>query len=232
MKKFWQKIKALFTKSDVEKTSLQKTAKVSILLGCVLLVGVIVYFAVIAPLIEAEEHPIPDLYEGEVYQNNSIYILRQYERSEIKSVEIKNENEHYKLNSYEENGSSIHLKKKKETVVVAGNVSDAPVMGLEDTRVAGNTVRKEPDIVQQKSDEPEGQIVKSPLVGTFYAAPSEDAEPFVSVGDSVKKGQTLAIVEAMKLMNEIESDFDGKVAEIYVENGQAVEYGQPLFRIV
>ena len=59
-------------------------------------------------------------------------------------------------------------------------------------------------------------IVKSPLVGTFYAAPSEDAEPFVSVGDQVKKGQTLAIVEAMKLMNEIESDFDGKVAEIYV----------------
>ena len=117
-------------------------------------------------------------------------------------------------------------------MVVAGNVSDAPVMGLEDTRVAGNTVRKEPDIVQQKSVEPEGQIVKSPLVGTFYAAPSEDAEPFVSVGDQVKKGQTLAIVEAMKLMNEIESDFDGKVAEIYVENGQAVEYGQPLFRIV
>ena len=56
--------------------------------------------------------------------------------------------------------------------------------------------------------------------------------PFVSVGDAVKKGQTLAIVEAMKLMNEIESDFDGKVAEILVENGQPVEYGQPLFRIV
>ena len=133
--------------------------------------------------------------------------------------------------SYEENGSSIHLKKKKETVVVAGNVSDAPVMGLEDTRVAGNTVRKEPDIVQQKSDEPEGQIVKSPLVGTFYAAPSEDAEPFVSVGDQVKKGQTLAIVEAMKLMNEIESEYEGTVTEILVENGQMVEYGQPLFRI-
>ena len=133
--------------------------------------------------------------------------------------------------SYEENGSSIHLKKKKETVVVAGNVSDAPVMGLEDTRVAGNTVRKEPDIVQQKSDEPEGQIVKSPLVGTFYAAPSEDAEPFVSVGDQVKKGQTLAIVEAMKLMNEIESEYDGVVKEILIENGQMAEYGQPLFVI-
>ena len=78
---------------------------------------------------------------------------------------------------------------------------------------------------------PAGNIVKSPLVGTFYAAPAEDAEPFVKVGDSVKEGQVLAIVEAMKLMNEIESDFTGTVAEILVENGQAVEYGQPLFVI-
>lgn len=134
--------------------------------------------------------------------------------------------------AYEENGSSIHLKKKKETVVVAGNATAVPVMGLENTQTTGNMILKDPDIVQQKTDEPEGQIVKSPLVGTFYAAPSEDADPFTSVGDQVKKGQTLAIVEAMKLMNEIESDFDGKVAEVYVENGQAVEYGQPLFRIV
>lgn len=78
---------------------------------------------------------------------------------------------------------------------------------------------------------PQGNVIKSPLVGTFYAAPSEDAPAFVKVGDSVKKGQIVAIVEAMKLMNEIESDFDGKVAEIYVENGDAVEYGQPLMRI-
>ena len=76
-----------------------------------------------------------------------------------------------------------------------------------------------------------GNVVKSPLVGTFYAAPSEDAEPFVKVGDSVKEGQVLAIVEAMKLMNEIESDFTGTVKEILVENGEAVEYGQPLFVI-
>lgn len=77
-----------------------------------------------------------------------------------------------------------------------------------------------------------GNIVTSPLVGVFYAAPSEDAAPFVSVGDTVKKGQQLAIVEAMKLMNEIECEFDGTIAEVLVENGQAVEYGQPLFRIV
>ena len=82
---------------------------------------------------------------------------------------------------------------------------------------------------QEKKVVPEGKIIKSPLVGTFYAAPAEDAPAFVNVGDTVKKGQVVAIVEAMKLMNDIESDFDGKIVEIYVENGDAVEYGQPLF---
>ena len=132
---------------------------------------------------------------------------------------------------YEENGTRIRLKKKKETVVVTGNSSNVPVMGLENIRTVENVAAVNTANTQADNSEPEGMIVKSPLVGTFYAAPAEDADPFVSVGDQVKKGQTLAIVEAMKLMNEIESDFDGKVAEIYVENGQAVEYGQPLFRI-
>ena len=132
---------------------------------------------------------------------------------------------------YEENGTRIRLKKKKETVVVSGASSNVPVMGLENIRTVENAAAVNTANTQADNSEPEGMIVKSPLVGTFYAAPAEDADPFVSVGDPVKKGQTLAIVEAMKLMNEIESDFDGKVAEIYVENGQAVEYGQPLFRI-
>lgn len=76
-----------------------------------------------------------------------------------------------------------------------------------------------------------GEVVTSPLVGRFYTAPSEEAEVFVKVGDTVKKGQVLAIVEAMKLMNEIECDYDGVVAEVLADNGQGVEYGQPLFRI-
>ena len=135
--------------------------------------------------------------------------------------------------AYEENGTSIHLKKKKETVVVAGDPSNVPIMGLQTMQPSSQMTIAETKIAQDAAaSEPEGMIVKSPLVGTFYAAPAEDADPFVSVGDQVKNGQTLAIVEAMKLMNEIESDFDGKVAEVYVENGQAVEYGQPLFRIV
>lgn len=75
------------------------------------------------------------------------------------------------------------------------------------------------------------QVVASPLVGTFYSAPSPDADDFVKVGDTVKKGQVLGIIEAMKLMNEIESDFDGVVEAILVKNEEVVEYGQPLFRI-
>lgn len=78
---------------------------------------------------------------------------------------------------------------------------------------------------------PAGNIVKSPLVGTFYTAPSEEAAPFVNVGDHVKVGQTLAIVEAMKLMNDIESEFEGTVTQVFVKNGDCVEYGQPLFAI-
>ncbi|MGN0158851.1 MAG: acetyl-CoA carboxylase biotin carboxyl carrier protein [Brotaphodocola sp.] len=75
------------------------------------------------------------------------------------------------------------------------------------------------------------KVVSSPLVGTFYSSPSPDAEPFVKVGDQVKKGQVLGIIEAMKLMNEIESECDGIVDAILIDNEEVVEYGQPLFRI-
>ena len=77
----------------------------------------------------------------------------------------------------------------------------------------------------------QGHVVTSPMVGSFYRAPSTGADAFVQVGDTVKEGQTLCIIEAMKLLNEIESDKSGIVKEILVENGQAVEYGQPLFVI-
>ncbi|NTV10206.1 MAG: acetyl-CoA carboxylase biotin carboxyl carrier protein [Zoogloea sp.] len=78
---------------------------------------------------------------------------------------------------------------------------------------------------------PAGHIVKSPMVGTFYRSSAPGAEPFAQVGTSVTEGQTLCIIEAMKLMNEIESDASGTVKAILVENGQPVEYGQPLFVI-
>ncbi len=74
-------------------------------------------------------------------------------------------------------------------------------------------------------------MIKSPIVGTFYASPGPEADPFVRPGDRIKSGQVLCIIEAMKLMNEIESDVDGEVMRIFVENGQPVEYGEPLFGI-
>ena len=83
-----------------------------------------------------------------------------------------------------------------------------------------------------KSEEKEGKIIVSPMIGTFYAKPSPDSNPFVEVGKNIKKGDTVCIVEAMKLMNEIESEFDGKVVEVFVKDGQMVDFGKPLFRIV
>lgn len=118
---------------------------------------------------------------------------------------------------------------EEKIVVPASNLvlQEAAGAGANTVETAAPTQQEPEQIAEEKG----GNVVKSPLVGTFYAAPSEDAQPFVKVGDTVKKGQTLAIVEAMKLMNEIESEFDGVVTEILVENEDNVEYGQPLFRI-
>jgi len=77
--------------------------------------------------------------------------------------------------------------------------------------------------------EPEGHVIRSPMVGTFYRASAPGAKPFVEVGQEVKSGQTLCIIEAMKLLNEIETDRDGVVKAVLAENGQPVEYGEPLF---
>lgn len=118
---------------------------------------------------------------------------------------------------YEEGGMKLHLTKKQGKIQMAAIPAELEAVS-----------KAEPKAPAENTD---ANVVTSPLVGTFYAAPSEDAEAFVAVGDQVKKGQTLAIIEAMKLMNEIESEYDGVVEEICVSNGQAVEYGQELFRI-
>ena len=133
---------------------------------------------------------------------------------------------------YTEGNSRIAMscpQPEEKIVVPASNLvlQEAAGAGANTVETAAPAQQEPEQIAEEKG----GNVVKSPLVGTFYAAPSEDAQPFVKVGDTVKKGQTLAIVEAMKLMNEIESEFDGVVTEILVENEDNVEYGQPLFRI-
>ena len=98
-------------------------------------------------------------------------------------------------------------------------------------------VQKEAEIIEEvKSvstnvDEENLKVIKSPMVGTFYASASPKDEPYVKVGDKIKKGQVVCIVEAMKLMNEIESEFDGEVVEICINNEDIVEYGTPLFKL-
>lgn len=133
---------------------------------------------------------------------------------------------------YEEEGIKLHLSKKENTCYVTENLS-APVNAVTTSAAEIKKAAEGDPILGTSAEEiPVGNVVESPLVGTFYAAPAEDAESFVKVGDRVEKGQTLGIVEAMKLMNEIESDYSGTVAEILVNNQEGVEYGQPLFRIV
>lgn len=144
---------------------------------------------------------------------------------------------------YEEDGIKLHLSKKENTCYVTENVS-APVnmtgtasaatisAGVVSAEMGKPNAEGDQTLGTVAEEAAAGNIVESPLVGTFYSAPAEDAESFVKVGDRVEKGQTLGIVEAMKLMNEIESDYSGTVAEILVNNQEGVEYGQPLFRIV
>ncbi len=137
---------------------------------------------------------------------------------------------------YEEGGVKISMKKAAEgtvdlTAVPSGRPEPAVRIEKEPAVPAAETEVKEAAPAGSSAEEEAGQTVTSPLVGTFYAAPAEDSAPYVKVGDWVEKGQVLAIVEAMKLMNEIESEFSGEVVKILAENGMAVEYGQPLFVI-
>lgn len=118
----------------------------------------------------------------------------------------------------------IKISMKKNDTTVKEVVTTVPV---------NNVVveKQETQSIQTKEVEENYQNVKSPMVGTFYSKPSPKAEPFVKVGDKVKKGDVLCIVEAMKLMNEIESEFDGEVVEICVKDEEMVEYGQTLIKI-
>lgn len=125
---------------------------------------------------------------------------------------------------WEENGSRLVLKK----AVLAQGADALGARAEAAPRTAGDT-RQGQEVAQEAA---EGLVtIEAPMVGTFYRAPAPDAEPYVEVGSIVEVGQPLCIIEAMKIMNEIESEVNGRVVEILVENAQPVEYGQPLFII-
>ncbi len=131
--------------------------------------------------------------------------------------------------SIEEDGSNIYLSRNKEVLAAAQPVAYSAPQQMSAVQPAPTENAVPADSASPKLAE--GHQVCSPIVGTFYAAPSPDSDNYVSVGDKVKVGQTLCIVEAMKVMNEIESDKAGTIVEILIENGEAVEYNQPLFVI-
>ncbi len=118
-------------------------------------------------------------------------------------------------------GTKIKMKKDKELQIVE--------------KTADKIIQSQPieqsQTIQENPKTEEGNIVKSPMVGTFYLRPDPNSAPYVEVGKTVKKGDVLCIIEAMKLMNEIESEFDGTIVEVLVKDGEMVEYGKPLFKI-
>ena len=118
---------------------------------------------------------------------------------------------------------------EKVKIVKGGAVVNMPALALAAPTEARPASLAAPTAAAEADAGQEGHVVKAPMVGTFYRSPSPDAKAFVEVGQAVKEGDTICIIEAMKLMNEIEADASGSVKAILVENGQPVEYGQPLF---
>ncbi len=151
-------------------------------------------------------------------------IIKLLDSSDVAELEI------------EEEGTRLRLSKPRPKI--AAGMAPVAVVPQSIPQVTANELLTKPQTDTKKeelsSDAPKSENifeVKSPMVGTFYRAPSPDADPYVNVGSTVSPGVVLCIIEAMKLMNEIESDVSGKIVKILVENGQPVEYNQPLFHI-
>lgn len=149
-------------------------------------------------------------------------VIKILDESSLSQLEIEEDGLKIKLTKYIEN--SFLPQQPVLTSLPQKNVVDIQETDTKYTETPKATV-------EPQEEQNIGHIVKSPIVGTFYRAPSPDSEPFVEIGQKVTKGSPLCIIEAMKLMNEIESDVTGTVTKILVENGQPVEYGQPIFVI-
>ncbi len=140
-------------------------------------------------------------------------------------------------------GTKIRMKKEDEKPVLTQNIIENKIKELENDNKETTANKNYNEHLNQNAneninsnqnenqEEEKGNIVTSPMVGTFYIKPAPTAEPFVQIDTQVKEGDTLCIIEAMKLMNEIQSDYSGKITEIFVEDGMPVEYGTKLFRI-
>lgn len=127
--------------------------------------------------------------------------------------------------------SEISISNGDRSVCVKGKKCVAATVAAAPVQTAAPTAAPSSEAPEKQSALEDGNVVKSPIVGTFYQSPSPDKPPFVKVGDKVKKGDVIMIIESMKLMNEVQSEFDGTVERILVTDGQAVEFDQPIMII-
>ena len=140
-------------------------------------------------------------------------LIQMLEESDLEEIEIQ------------EGKDSVKLVKKQSQTVISGIAESSESSRLQETVIQSS---KPPT---SKTDIAQGEAITSPMVGTFYAGPSPGTKPFISVGDVIQEGDIVCIVEAMKMMNEIKSDFSGTVTSVLVENSEPVEFGQTLFLI-
>ena len=143
-------------------------------------------------------------------------LIEMLEESNLEEIEIQEGEESVRL-----------VKNKPNNLLSSQPVYTEPIQTIEDRP----TEKSKEESEETAEDEDSGDLINSPMVGTFYASASPGSKPFVSVGDHVNEGDVVCIVEAMKMMNEIKSEFSGEVLSINVENSQPVEYGQTLFEI-
>lgn len=150
-------------------------------------------------------------------------------------IELVRDGQLQGLEIEERSGQRIRITGRAAAVsgaqVVSASAPVAPPAASTAAQEAPRSAAPEPAEEGAPAAEEDGHVLTSPIVGTFYAAPSPESDAYVQVGSTVRKGQVLCIVEAMKLMNEIESDVDGTVKKIFPKNSQPVEYGEPLFLI-
>ncbi len=146
-------------------------------------------------------------------------LIELLEESGINEIEIR------------EGEESVRISRKMENTATQYVVAPSPQMGALPQAPAAPIASSPAAPIEEKSSLPDGHVMKSPMVGTMYRAPSPTQPSFVEVGSTVKAGETLCIVEAMKMLNQIEADASGTIVAILVENGQPVEFGQPLFVI-
>lgn len=164
-----------------------------------------------------------------------VFKLKKYDLDDVKRlIELANKNDLSVLEIETKKGRRIRIEKNKPVAPAVAFNATAPTPAVAapvQAPVVETAPVQQSAPTQASAPQPTGKTIKAPMVGVFYQAASPEAEPYVTVGKTVKKGDTVCIIEAMKLMNEIQAEEDGTIKEILVKDGDIIEYGQPLFVI-